>query len=126
MDCGCVTERAEAEQRRESRELRKTPQGPIDRIWVGSIGCLSVLVNGCVCKNPKLVKADDFFLLGLDKLGNTMNKVGSNVTQVNVAQIRGLNTIGISLVRIDRLCTPWPKPSSHITLPNDLSYEAIG
>ncbi|XP_058071320.1 putative germin-like protein 2-1 isoform X3 [Magnolia sinica] len=44
---------------------------------------------------------DDFFFTGLDKPGNTSNKVGSNVTQVNVAQIAGLNTLGVSLVRID-------------------------
>ncbi|XP_007030283.2 PREDICTED: LOW QUALITY PROTEIN: germin-like protein subfamily 1 member 18 [Theobroma cacao] len=33
--------------------------------------------------------------------GNTSNPVGSNVTTVNVDQIPGLNTLGISLVRID-------------------------
>ncbi|XP_058071319.1 putative germin-like protein 2-1 isoform X2 [Magnolia sinica] len=60
-----------------------------------------VLVNGFVCKDPMQVQADDFFFTGLDKPGNTSNKVGSNVTQVNVAQIAGLNTLGVSLVRID-------------------------
>jgi quercetin dioxygenase-like cupin family protein len=33
--------------------------------------------------------------------GNTSNKQGSAVTPVNVAQIAGLNTMGISLARID-------------------------
>ncbi|KAF4384457.1 hypothetical protein G4B88_028531 [Cannabis sativa] len=33
--------------------------------------------------------------------GNTMNPVGSNVTTVNVGTLPGLNTLGISLVRID-------------------------
>ena len=33
--------------------------------------------------------------------GNTDNKVGSNVTTVNVDTLPGLNTLGISLVRID-------------------------
>jgi quercetin dioxygenase-like cupin family protein len=33
--------------------------------------------------------------------GNTTNKQGSAVTPVNVAQIAGLNTMGISLARID-------------------------
>ncbi|XP_077242841.1 putative germin-like protein 2-1 [Tasmannia lanceolata] len=60
-----------------------------------------VLVNGKVCKDPKLVKANDFFKKGLNKAGNTDNRVGSNVTQVNVAQIPGLNTLGISMARID-------------------------
>ena len=33
--------------------------------------------------------------------GNTYNKVGSNVTNVNVDTFPGLNTLGISLARID-------------------------
>ena len=33
--------------------------------------------------------------------GNTYNKVGSNVTNVNVETFPGLNTLGISLARID-------------------------
>ncbi|XP_057984715.1 germin-like protein subfamily 1 member 7 isoform X3 [Hevea brasiliensis] len=38
---------------------------------------------------------------GLNIPGNTSNKVGSNVTLVNVDKIPGLNTLGISLARID-------------------------
>ncbi|XP_077220763.1 putative germin-like protein 2-1 [Tasmannia lanceolata] len=60
-----------------------------------------VLVNGLVCKDPKLVQADDFFFMGLDKPGNTSNPLGSKVTPVNVVQIPGLNTLGISMARID-------------------------
>ncbi|MBA0561304.1 hypothetical protein Golax_015095 [Gossypium laxum] len=61
----------------------------------------AVFVNGKLCKDPKLATADDFFFSGLDKPGNTSNAVGSKVTPVNVDQIPGLNTLGISLVRID-------------------------
>ncbi|RVW53199.1 Germin-like protein subfamily 1 member 13 [Vitis vinifera] len=53
------------------------------------------------CKDPKLTEAEDFFFSGLDKPGNTSNPVASNVTTVNVEQIKGLNTLGISMVRID-------------------------
>ncbi|XXG65940.1 hypothetical protein AAC387_Pa05g3521 [Persea americana] len=60
-----------------------------------------VFVNGRVCKDLKLAKADDFFFEGLDKPGNTSNNVGSKVTPVFVDQIAGLNTLGISLARID-------------------------
>ncbi|KAG9439828.1 hypothetical protein H6P81_019993 [Aristolochia fimbriata] len=59
-----------------------------------------VKVNGFVCKDPKLAVAEDFFFPGLDKM-RTPNAVGSNVTAVNVNQIAGLNTLGISMVRID-------------------------
>ena len=63
--------------------------------------CEAVFVNGKFCKNPKLANANDFFTSGLNIPGNTNNKVGSNVTTVNVDRIAGLNTLGISLVRID-------------------------
>ncbi|XP_068656273.1 putative germin-like protein 2-1 [Aristolochia californica] len=60
-----------------------------------------VLVNGLVCKDPKLATADDFFFSGLHVPRNISNTVGSTVTPVNVAQIAGLNSLGISMVRID-------------------------
>ncbi|CAN8233052.1 unnamed protein product [Cochlearia groenlandica] len=60
-----------------------------------------VFVNGRFCKDPAQVNANDFFFSGLNIPGNTDNQVGSNVTTVNVDQIPGLNTMGISLVRID-------------------------
>ena len=60
-----------------------------------------VFVNGKFCKDPKDAKAEDFFYSGLNIPRNTTNPVGSTVTPVNVAQIPGLNTLGISLARID-------------------------
>ncbi|XP_034680530.1 germin-like protein subfamily 1 member 13 [Vitis riparia] len=61
----------------------------------------AVFVNGKFCKDPNLTVAEDFFFSGLDKPGNTSNQVRSNVTTVNVDKIKGLNTLGISMVRID-------------------------
>ncbi|TYI57450.1 hypothetical protein E1A91_D11G281700v1, partial [Gossypium mustelinum] len=60
-----------------------------------------VFVNGKFCDDPKLTNTEDFFYSGLNIPRNTSNPVGSTVTLVNVAQIPGLNTLGISLVRID-------------------------
>ncbi|GLT55952.1 hypothetical protein SLA2020_290310 [Shorea laevis] len=60
-----------------------------------------VFVNGKFCKDPKLVVAEDFFFSGFDKPGNTSNAVGSAVTQASVEQFLGLNTLGVSLARID-------------------------
>ncbi|KAL4354533.1 hypothetical protein GQ457_06G017970 [Hibiscus cannabinus] len=60
-----------------------------------------VFVNGKFCRDPKLAKADDFYYSGLNVPRNTSNPMGSTVTPVNVAQIPGLNTLGISLARID-------------------------
>ncbi|KAG6470273.1 putative germin-like protein 2-1 [Zingiber officinale] len=60
-----------------------------------------VIVNGFTCKNPELVKVDDFFLSGLNVPRSTMNKVASNVTLINANIIPGLNTLGISMARVD-------------------------
>ncbi|KAK1609230.1 hypothetical protein QYE76_032903 [Lolium multiflorum] len=71
-----------------------------------------VLVNGFACKDPKAVSAEDFFFSGLHMAGNTSNKQGSAVTGVNVAQIAGLNTLGISLARVDY--APYGQNPPHI------------
>lgn len=71
----------------------------------------AVPVNGVVCKDPKIVEANDFFFSGLHLAGNTSNPAGSRVTPVNVAQIPGLNTFGISIVRIDY--APWGINAPH-------------
>ncbi|XP_028771796.1 germin-like protein subfamily 1 member 18 [Neltuma alba] len=60
---------------------------------------LGVFVNGRFCKDPKLVNAEDFFFHIMP--GNTNNPLGSQVTQVSVNEFPGLNTLGISLARID-------------------------
>uniref|UniRef100_A0A2N9ELC0 Cupin type-1 domain-containing protein n=1 Tax=Fagus sylvatica TaxID=28930 RepID=A0A2N9ELC0_FAGSY len=61
----------------------------------------AVFVNGKFCKDPNLATADDFFLSGIDIPRSTSNPLGSNVTRITVDQIPGLNTLGISLARID-------------------------
>lgn len=61
----------------------------------------AVFVNGKFCKDPNLVVAEDFFKSDLNMPGNTSNPLGSAVTAVNVMNLAGLNTLGISLARID-------------------------
>lgn len=58
-------------------------------------------MNGRTCKNPSLVEANDFYFSGLHMKGNTSNALGFGVTPVSVTQLPGLNTLGISLARID-------------------------
>ncbi|CAN0892775.1 Germin-like protein subfamily 1 member 13 [Linum grandiflorum] len=60
-----------------------------------------VFVNGKFCKDPMQAKAEDFSFKGLNIPRDTSNQVGSNVTLLNVDQIPGLNTLGISLARLD-------------------------
>ncbi|XP_076924772.1 putative germin-like protein 2-1 [Bidens hawaiensis] len=64
-----------------------------------------VLVNGFTCKNPNSVQASDFHFSGMHVIGNTSNAMGSSVTPAFVFQIPGLNTLGISLARLD--FAPW-------------------
>ncbi|KAK4757044.1 hypothetical protein SAY87_007171 [Trapa incisa] len=61
----------------------------------------AVFVNGKFCKDPNDIIADDFLFQGLNVPRDTNNKLGSTVTAVTVEQIPGLNTLGISLARID-------------------------
>ncbi|KAL7211257.1 hypothetical protein ACSBR2_014190 [Camellia fascicularis] len=62
---------------------------------------MTVLVNGLACKNPSMVQANDFFFSGRHMASNTSNAIGSKLTPVSVARIPGLNTLGVSMVRID-------------------------
>ncbi|PQM37228.1 putative germin-like protein 2-1 [Prunus yedoensis var. nudiflora] len=72
-----------------------------------------VLVNGLACKDPKTVEAADFSFCGLHLEGNTSNPIGSSVTPVTVFQLPGLNTLGISLVRIDYAPSGVNPPHTH-------------
>uniref|UniRef100_A0A2N9FLU1 Cupin type-1 domain-containing protein n=1 Tax=Fagus sylvatica TaxID=28930 RepID=A0A2N9FLU1_FAGSY len=58
----------------------------------------AVFVNGKVCKDPKLAKADDFYFGGLNIAGNTENLQGSNVTTVNfnVGKTNAIAIAGLS------------------------------
>ncbi|CAL5346440.1 unnamed protein product [Camellia sinensis] len=60
-----------------------------------------------------MVQANDFFFSGLHMAGNTSNAVGSKVTPVSVAQIPGLNTLGVSMVRIDYAPMGTNPPHTH-------------
>ncbi|XP_052191241.1 putative germin-like protein subfamily 1 member 12 [Diospyros lotus] len=72
-----------------------------------------VFVNGKFCKDPKLATAKDFFFSGLLKRQSTANPLGSTVTPVNVMQIPGLNTLGISLARLDFAPNGLNPPHTH-------------
>ncbi|KAL7584585.1 hypothetical protein Lser_V15G45702 [Lactuca serriola] len=67
--------------------------------------------NSSDSKNPMQVQADDFFFSGLHLRGNTSNQLGSKVTPVFATQLPGLNTLGISMVRIDY--APWGLNAPH-------------
>ncbi|CAA7030574.1 unnamed protein product [Microthlaspi erraticum] len=58
-------------------------------------------VNGFTCKKESSITASDFFFAGIGKAATVTNAVGSAVTGANVEKIPGLNTLGVSLSRID-------------------------
>ncbi|KAF6156195.1 hypothetical protein GIB67_001147 [Kingdonia uniflora] len=60
-----------------------------------------VTINGFVCKPSNNVSANDFFFDGLKNPGLINNSLGSLVTAANVLKIPGLNTLGVSLARVD-------------------------
>ncbi|PIM97756.1 hypothetical protein CDL12_29771 [Handroanthus impetiginosus] len=60
-----------------------------------------ISVNGFPCKPPSNVTSDDFFFDGLIKEGDTNTPFKSSITQGNVLAFPGLNTLGISMNRVD-------------------------
>uniref|UniRef100_A0A0D6QT42 Germin-like protein n=1 Tax=Araucaria cunninghamii TaxID=56994 RepID=A0A0D6QT42_ARACU len=60
-----------------------------------------VKVNGFLCKAPKRVKPSDFLFKGLRNAASTNNTFGGTVTAGNVMTFPGLNTLGISINRVD-------------------------
>ncbi|XP_073294369.1 germin-like protein 1-1 [Primulina huaijiensis] len=62
-------------------------------------GTLSL--NGFPCKPASNVTSDDFFYSGLINVGDTSNYLGSYLNVADVFAFPGLNTLGISMTRID-------------------------
>ncbi|KAK3223203.1 hypothetical protein Dsin_010228 [Dipteronia sinensis] len=59
-------------------------------------------INGAPCINPKFVVSSHFATSALAKRGKTSgSQFGSNVTLTNTANLPGLNTMGLTLARID-------------------------
>ncbi|PIN05564.1 hypothetical protein CDL12_21893 [Handroanthus impetiginosus] len=61
----------------------------------------AVFVNGNICKDPEIVTPNDFFVSGLNQVGNISSPFGTEVTRIFINRLPGLNTLGISLARID-------------------------
>ncbi|KAG5230064.1 germin protein subfamily member [Salix suchowensis] len=72
-----------------------------------------VSVNGFPCKPEADVTSDDFFFDGLSKEGNTTNIFGWSVTAANVLAFPGLNSLGISMNRVDFAAGGLNPPHSH-------------
>ncbi|XP_037492103.1 germin-like protein subfamily 1 member 11 [Jatropha curcas] len=58
-------------------------------------------VNGKFCKDPEHVTADDFYHTGLNIARPTSDQLGVRTNLLTVEEIPGLNTLALSIVRID-------------------------
>ncbi|XP_049401503.1 putative germin-like protein 2-3 [Solanum stenotomum] len=74
--------------------------GPLQDFCVADSTSM-VMPSGLMCKNPLQVEANDFYYGGLNIPSNKTTPIGINMTLVNVDQLPGLNTLGISMARID-------------------------
>ncbi|KAE8700960.1 Germin-like protein subfamily 2 member 4 [Hibiscus syriacus] len=90
----------------------KSDPDPLQDICVADASA-GVKVNGFACKNDVVVTEADFFFSGLAKPAVINSTVGSVVTAANVVQIPGLNTLGVSLSRIDYLPGGLNPPHTH-------------
>uniref|UniRef100_F6GTC6 Germin-like protein n=1 Tax=Vitis vinifera TaxID=29760 RepID=F6GTC6_VITVI len=79
---------------------RSADSDPLQDFCIADLNA-TVIVNGFPCKPASAVTSDDFFFDGLSKEGSTANIFGSSVTRGNVLSFPGVNTLGISMNRVD-------------------------
>jgi quercetin dioxygenase-like cupin family protein len=60
-----------------------------------------ITIDGFPCKPVSSVVSDDFFSSVLAMAGNTDNMFGSNITAGNAVSFPGVNTLGVSMNRVD-------------------------
>ncbi|KAF7052126.1 hypothetical protein CFC21_060272 [Triticum aestivum] len=78
-----------------------TDPDPLQDFYVADLDGKAVSVNGHTCK-PMPEAGDDFlFSSKLAKAGNTSTPNGSAVTELDVAEWPGTNTLGVSMNRVD-------------------------
>ncbi|KAG6429027.1 hypothetical protein SASPL_107066 [Salvia splendens] len=69
--------------------------------------------NGKACKDPKAVTANDFFLSGPNKPGNTSNPNGVSVNYASAATVPGFNTLGLAHARAEFAENGYFPPHTH-------------
>ncbi|KAG6427026.1 hypothetical protein SASPL_111265 [Salvia splendens] len=69
--------------------------------------------NGKACKDPKAVTANDFFLSGPQKAGNTSNPNGVSINYASAATVPGFNTLGMALARAEFAENGYFPPHTH-------------
>ncbi|KAL5544307.1 hypothetical protein UlMin_008091 [Ulmus minor] len=85
---------------------------PLQDFCVADLNATSS-INGFPCKPLSQVTSEDFFFSGFTKEGNTNTVFGGTVTPGNVNTFPGLNTLGISMNRVDFAPGGQNPPHSH-------------
>ncbi|KAL3512831.1 hypothetical protein ACH5RR_025548 [Cinchona calisaya] len=89
-----------------------TDPGPLQDFCVADLES-PLFINGFPCKNPSHVTSKDFFYDGLKKRGTIFDALNVNLTQVDVYAFSGLNTLGMSMNRVDFLPGGLNPPHNH-------------
>ncbi|KAH9319440.1 hypothetical protein KI387_021209 [Taxus chinensis] len=92
---------------------RASDPDPLQDFCVADLSAGTTKVNGFACKDPNTVKASDFFFKGLKKPGLTNNTFNINVTSGDVESFPGINTLRISMFRVDFARGGLNPPHSH-------------
>ncbi|KAI4965941.1 hypothetical protein ZWY2020_047369 [Hordeum vulgare] len=93
------------------RRRRSPATGMLQDLCVADYNSLegrALRVNGYPCKQAENVTADDFFYAGLASAADVYgggNPMGSVVTAADAERLPGLNTLGVSMSRVDS--APW-------------------
>ncbi|PIM97755.1 hypothetical protein CDL12_29770 [Handroanthus impetiginosus] len=80
--------------------MNETDPDPLQDFCIADLKA-PISVNGFPCKPSSNVTSDDFFFDGFIKEGDTNNPFRSSINQGNVLAFPGLNTLGISMNRVD-------------------------
>ncbi|XP_054789439.1 germin-like protein subfamily 1 member 1 [Prosopis cineraria] len=74
----------------------------------------ALYLNGAPCIDPELATSSHFATSSLSKPGNTStSQFGFNVILTNIANLPGLNTLGLTLARVDLAANGIVPPHSH-------------
>lgn len=92
----------------------KTDPDPLQDYCVAAMtSSSSITINGMLCIDPALAIAAHFATSALGKPGNTANRFGFNITLANTANLPGLNTMGLTMARVDIAPQGVVPPHSH-------------
>lgn len=86
--------------------------GPLQDFCVADLSS-PLLVNGFPCRKPETVTSNDFFFDGLQKRGRVFDPLNVNLTEVDVFAFPALNTLGVSMNRVEFLPEGENPPHTH-------------